>query len=303
MVVLKDYPDLYETPRSYGELLQGVDAAAALFEASRSYDEGRLRDLLSDPDQVRIALEEPHRIYSRSSSGGGDSPRTMLAMPILNLAWAMKIAAESGDPNMVGIILDFGSRHNVTLIDRDAASFRMLIERANVHVFKTFVARDSNVVHFPLAHGKFPLDVAVRRFRTEMVEFILTHSAFEKLRNAYGGYGDGPKQFGQTLLADAVTSRDRVRIVELLLTHGFKPAKSEALHRASGLGALETMRLLIEHGADVNERAAEGPTDVEFKTCPDIEYTPMHAAAVYDQTEAMKLLRSHGAERITATKT
>lgn len=295
MVVLGSSPALYETSRSYGEVLEGTDEAAALLEASASGDDEGLQGLLSNPDQVKIALDRPHRIYSKDSnpSGGDEGRRTMLAMPILNLDQAMRLAAENNHPSTVAIALDFASSQNVNLIEREHAFFRSLIEKvvASGHgeLFMTFVDRDPRVIHFPLAHGKYPLGVAVQKSRAEVVEFILTHKAFPKESARYGLLDR------KWLLWSAAGARGS-RVMELLLDHGFETAQSGALHRASERGAIELMRLLIEHGVDVKERARKAPNQIVAGE--DVDWTPMDAAAARGQKEAMALLRSHGADPI-----
>jgi ankyrin repeat protein len=74
------------------------------------------------------------------------------------------------------------------------------------------------------------------------------------------------------------------RMIEMLLEHGAPIARTSALHAAAAFGRLETMRVLIKHGADLNE------VDYEWN-----EWTPMHFAASRCQDEAMELLEHSGA--------
>lgn len=59
-------------------------------------------------------------------------------------------------------------------------------------------------------------------------------------------------------------------MTELLLKYGVPIDRSGALHFAAFYGALDTMRLLIEHGADVNELCPPGYLSATW--------TPLHSA-------------------------
>jgi ankyrin repeat protein len=84
------------------------------------------------------------------------------------------------------------------------------------------------------------------------------------------------------------------RMTQLLLKHGVSVACSGALHTAANRGALDTMRLLMQHGADVNELL---PADTlsRFQKSLYASWTPMHFAASSGQVDAIKLLQSNGA--------
>ncbi|PVH97350.1 ankyrin, partial [Periconia macrospinosa] len=56
---------------------------------------------------------------------------------------------------------------------------------------------------------------------------------------------------------------------------------TDALHVAARIGQLDTMRVLMEHGADVNMTTFRG-------------WTPLHWAAANRQVDAMKLLEQSG---------
>jgi hypothetical protein len=54
------------------------------------------------------------------------------------------------------------------------------------------------------------------------------------------------------------------------------------LEQAAKVGNLRIIRMLLDHGADPNQRVAE--------------YTPLHSASAYGQIESIKLLLEHGAD-------
>lgn len=84
-------------------------------------------------------------------------------------------------------------------------------------------------------------------------------------------------------------------MTEHLLTHEVPIPSSGALRVAAELGRLDTMRLLIQHGADVNERLPEEFPQRYSNVRLVSGRTPMHYAASTRQVKAMKLLESNGA--------
>lgn len=83
-------------------------------------------------------------------------------------------------------------------------------------------------------------------------------------------------------------------MVELLLKYGVPVVGSGALHHAAEIGALDIMRLLIEHGANVNE------LHLAEMISPHVQllyssWMPMHFAAYGGRLDAMMLLESNGA--------
>jgi ankyrin repeat protein len=79
--------------------------------------------------------------------------------------------------------------------------------------------------------------------------------------------------------------------IEFLLGHGAdvhavaeNPMRVMPLHSAVSAGPIESVRLLLEHGAPVNARQHAG-------------YVPLHAAAQNGDLETLELLLHHGADR------
>ena len=76
------------------------------------------------------------------------------------------------------------------------------------------------------------------------------------------------------------------RMTELLLKHGVPVNRSGALRLAAELGALDTMRLLMQHDADVNEQLPEDTLPL-YKKSLLASWTPIHCAAKGGRHEAV----------------
>jgi ankyrin repeat protein len=108
------------------------------------------------------------------------------------------------------------------------------------------------------------------------------------LRN--GGYADAEK----TLFVPAAREGN-LEIVARQITEGIDidaegPQGGTALFWAAQNNHLEIVRLLLEHGADVNEIPQPNP-------CTGmVSMTPLMAASAHGHTDVVKLLLAHGAD-------
>jgi ankyrin repeat protein len=126
-----------------------------------------------------------------------------------------------------------------------------------------------------------PLYEAAKRKRTDVVAVLLELGADPlhpvQQSKKIGGYNSS--------LMSLAAMAEGPRMVEVLLKHGCPVAHTAALYTAARCGQLETMRLLMQHGADMKEALDYYHT-----------WTPMHFAALKGQADAMKLLEQHGAD-------
>ena len=128
-------------------------------------------------------------------------------------------------------------------------------------------------------HGVTPVNLAIDD--PEMLEYLVEHGGILAGGDAYRG---------QTLLHWAVVYNAPVKTIELILKHGGKNNINDhdgdgyaPLHRAVQAKNLQVVKLLVEHGANINLVVEE-----ENKTALDLaEEEKMHEIAKY--------LKSHGA--------
>ena len=176
-----------------------------------------------------------------------------------------------------------------------AVDVRGFNERTPLHRVSTY--GDIDVMRWLLHHGAdvnaweddgwTPLhDASVNR-HSEAVQVLFDHKADVNSRN----------QEGNTPLHEAFfyagfpawDEKTAAGVVRRLLEHGADPntrddnhPNSTPLHRAMDRGWLEVTRLLLSHGANVDEKNKEGRT-------------PFQVASSKGHVEMMKLLLEHGA--------
>jgi ankyrin repeat protein len=272
----------YKSLRDVGEVLSGEDTAGPLLEESSSGNDTTLQRLLSEPQWIKTMLEEPDVIYSAPSWGAGETKeeRQVLARPRLNIERCFMVAAKNGHAAVVSTLLAFAKHQDV---DASNVMTRQAVNEAigggHAAVFKAMASAEPSVINFELYHGARPLYEAVRRRKPELVATLLELGA-----DPLHAKEDAGKLSYHTSLMSHAAHFEGPHVMEMLLERGVPIALTGALHSAAKGGRLDTMRVLMQHGADVNEiiSTARGRT-------------PLHFAATKGQVNAMKLLEEEGA--------
>ena len=230
---------------------------------------------------------------------------------------------EAGDPEIVKMLLDYGS-------DPVATPTGFLFELPVLCLALYFVP-DKEIVTAIVEHGgseqlqepwgSTALFLAVHRDDPEIVELLLKH----------GADPSGQAVEGNTPLHAAIpTSSFRppdAGVIRLLLANGANvnarnDASETPLHRAMDLPYADVVRLLLEGGADLSAVDDKGNTplhralrrthgqaaDADLATELLLEKgasvaavnkdgeTPLHIAVVFSSPESVELLLAHGAE-------
>ena len=130
---------------------------------------------------------------------------------------------------------------------------------------------------------------------TEVVKYLLSEGG-----NAnYDGFNEG------TLLTLAAFTGDVASIPYLLragaeIDRALPRGGETALHHAADNGQTDAIRLLIQHGANVNHRTKHtGPSELNFGTFWG--ETPLHIAAVRGDREMVEALLAAGADKTIKT--
>lgn len=182
---------------------------------------------------------------------------------------------------MIPILLTFTTQQGIgtsSLITRSLV-YRVILHR-HAAVFKALAVADPGIIHNQVGHGTFPIYEAVRVRAPELVALLLELGA-DPLRPVQPSKRLGT--YNSSLLSRGAMA-DGPPITKVLLKHGVPIPQSSALHAAARFRQLDTMRILLQHGANVNE------VDPNWSN-----WTPMHFAASKGQVDAMKLLGDVGA--------
>lgn len=241
-----------------------------LFEAARTGNERRVRDLLT---------ADPGALHVRDSVG-----RT-----------ALHHAAESGEAALIGLLLESGAdpfaldRLGFTPLDYARFSGRTeavdvlekrlsifeAVRRGEPDLVSKVLSENPDSLNHAGAGGRTPLHIALDQPSTAMLERLLQE----------GADPNTPLPTGESPLQRAAERGETAKVL-LLVSAGADPDRLDQrgrgpLYSAIGLGNAEIIHILLQHGANPNLEFAEG-------------LTPLQAAAQKGQTDTVQLLLSKG---------
>ncbi|QIW97292.1 hypothetical protein AMS68_002810 [Peltaster fructicola] len=250
--------------KQMGDLLTDEDSARPLIQASLSGNNEALQRLLSEPQNIELMLKQEDRVTQFYES-------KPLTRRLSNNDHALDLAIRHGHADVVTTLLDFAQEHGMRALITKPAFYRTICD-GHASVVKVLGQRDPEVLTHNV-HGALPLWTAFKHRKYDVALVLLELGADPRHCNTM-------KQ-KLNVMSHAVCGGSRlVELVDLPI------AGTAALHTAAGLGHLDSMRILMDRGADVNEVMSEKWWH---------EWTPMHSAARQGQIDAMKLLESCGA--------
>jgi ankyrin repeat protein len=188
--------------------------------------------------------------------------------PIALKEWRLIDAAGTGDVAVCTQLIEAGARINIL----HQAPLKEAIKGKHLNCIALLIFKKAylNQIETGLLS---PLQVAVTTGSVESVTMLL---------NA----GADPDSGVGTPLLDAI-DQDHLDIAELLLARGADPKYGAGLdrpiHRAAAKGNNKAISLLVQHGADVNQRGVFGER-------------PLHDAARNGHVHTLALLKELGAE-------
>jgi len=216
--------------------------------------------------------------------------RSVMVQRMSNIQRALTLAAHKGQAGIVSTLLAFATRQGIpaSRLIHKLFIYRFIISGVNnkfavgkqAAVFKVLASANPNIINMDINHGARTLYEAVKKRQTDLVAVLLELGAdpFHPVEPS--------KQIGSynSSLMSFAAMAESPRITEMLLDHNMPVATTAALHTAARFGHLDTMRLLMQHGANLDEVITGWH-----------KWTPMHFAASRGKIDAMKLLERSGA--------
>ncbi|KAH7303197.1 ankyrin repeat-containing domain protein [Stachybotrys elegans] len=221
-------------------------------------------------------------------------------------------AAASIEEHVLG---DLASRFNTEIDIRNQqgqTALHLALQSHDQRAVKALVEHGANIEVMDF-HGRRPLTIAVQEFLLDSARFLLDHGAATETDNDNYNYGHTPLHeaaglgnlemvrlllvYGADIHALSIRGRHPLfyavegrhsHVVKLLLERNADPdARSSgepptALHLTAENGDIETMRALLEGGAQVDPRDFDGAT-------------PLFQTVTSGNIEGTKILLQHGA--------
>ena len=180
--------------------------------------------------------------------------------------------------------------------DRPSISLYLAVQRGDLDQLERHIYWESEI-DAEMPNGQYPLQVAAEKGRIIMVRKLLEHGVDINRKSSTG----------DTALDLSILS-GRTQIADMLLEAGASLDASALLLKAAAAGIKDrdSVRFLLEHGADIEQRDANGDTSLLIAIRQD-----NHRLATYlvnqganvnvtmaDGTSALQLARQEGANEL-----
>jgi ankyrin repeat protein len=216
----------------------------------------------------------------------------------------LQVAVEHGHMAIAKLLLASGAQ--VDLVSGGSSALLEAVRIRNLQMVELLIAHGADVnppqsQDFSRHHSESALDLAIENSDAQMVKALLSAGVTDAV---------GSQNRPQALIS-ACKSLD-TEILELLLASDFNPNppgtqhssfkelecdESSALHMACAKGNDRAVRLLIEHGANVNLSVSfERKSGHSSSLYTSSAGLPLRTAAEHGQMSCLRLLFQHGAD-------
>ncbi len=197
---------------------------------------------------------------------------------------ALATAIHTRDFERAAQLLQHGGQIN-RVVTRTETFDRDVVEETSTYLIDAAITGNTATVSFLLQHGANPNIASSYSTRTALLEAArLGHSAIVDLLLAHGAEIVAIDRYsGETALGYATGKVNPAIVRSLLIAGATASFRRLGFSVVGGAGAREVVRLLMEHGADINE-------------VDDWGRTPLMWAAQYAEPETIEFMIGVGAE-------
>ena len=250
----------------------------SLLLACSSGNPSSLSHLLSSPKPRSLALAEEERQCNK------------ICRTFPNLQLLLKRAAGAGHANCFSLLFTFGQDNDFsyqTLVTRDL--LLATISSHDLDTLKTILHLYPEAVNQELGHMCSPLAQTLLKDLYPHTQYLLEHCADPNTRlNAYRAHGYYLHFAAKNL---------SLKYTRLLLEHGAIVPESGAMQMAAQKGRLGLLKLLVEHGGNINERVDHNMGFYTYNTKKKVaSETLLHIAVKNGHVDVAKWLLEEGAD-------
>ncbi len=250
----------------------------SLLLACSSGNSSSLEQLLTLSTPRRLALAKEERQYN------------FIRLTFPNIHFLLERAAGAGHANCISVLFTFAQDNDFsyqTLITRDL--LLATIASRDLDTFKTILTVYPEAANLDLGHMCNPLTQALLKDLFPHTQYLLEHGVDPNTRCAgYRAHGYYLRHAAKKL---------PLEYTSLLLKYGAIVSESGAMQMAVEKGRLDLLKLLVEHGGNVNERVDHNIGFFSFKTKKqEASETLLHIAVKTGHVEVAKWLLEQGAD-------
>jgi ankyrin repeat protein len=274
-----------------------TESEEILFAACISGDFPKIQELLTNKSYLATAVERKARPF------GG-----MKSMENSNLLSMLYMAIRAGSAPITKLVLETAEKHNVPYKDIIMRhTVFTAIDCGNLDVLKELGCTFPECLNYGEDRVGYPLAQTVGRSRHDRNNGPLWDEQKEidyvKVLLENGANPNGPgiweSKPGSYLTTAAKFSP--LEVTRILIQHGAQVRQSGAIQAAVEANRVEVLEVLLEYGADVNERLESPTRYISVRDLEKLQYhlsvTPLHLAVQAKAYEAAVWLLKNGADK------